>query len=319
MLCFFTVVNTYSNRYVYNLDKLGGNFQLIFYSNLEKNEIDKIAERAYELVDSLNVTLSNYREDSEISILNNTGVYKSPSIHLVTVLNDAQQAFLVTNGYFDVSIEPLISFWNAVEKKGELPLDKDLEALNKYVGLTKVLNIKYNNKLRLKCGSKLDLGGIAKGYIIDRVYEFLVSQKMSSFLVEAAGDLRVYGVPDGKNSWVVGVSSNSTSSKMVSLASGQAIATSGKTYRFRIIEGQKYSHIINPKTLKPVTHSNTSSVIAQNATTADYLASAFNIITDEIEIEQVLANHSNAELLLFNNAGIVYATPFFKNNNTSKI
>ena len=132
------------------------------------------------------------------------------------------------------------------------------------------------------------------------MYAFLKKKNITSFLIEAAGDIRVFGSPENTDFWNVGVSSTNSNSYIVALKSGQAIATSGKTYRFRIIEGKKYSHIINPKTLTPVSHNLTSSVIANSAAEADYLASTFNMVIDKDEIDKIIDNHKDIELLIFN-------------------
>lgn len=313
-LVFITALITsgtiYAQKFSYNENKLGGNFQLIFY-NLEKNKADVIAEEAYQLVDSLNLILSNYLEGSEINLFNKEGHLNNASIQLVEVLKYAQLAYQKTNGYFDISIQPLIDLWNKAAEKQKLPSNKYLEKQRCKIGLEKVLTVDLNNQFILQKKSNLELGGIAKGYIIDQVYNFLAALNISSFLIEAAGDIRVFGKPTGSNYWTIGVSSNRDNNFQVNLKSGQAIATSGKTYRYRTIEGEKFSHIINPKTLTPITHNFTTSVIANDATTADYLASTFNILTDKNEIKSILNNHNNIEILMFNNRGTFFETDHF--------
>ncbi|EPR73186.1 hypothetical protein ADIWIN_1967 [Winogradskyella psychrotolerans RS-3] len=121
----------------------------------------------------------------------------------------------------------------------------------------------------------------------------------------------MFGRPENTDFWNVGVSATNSNSYIVALKSGQAIATSGKTYRFRIIEGKKYSHIVNPKTLTPVSHNFTSSVIANSAVEADYLASTFNIVLNKDEIEKIIDNHKDIELLIFNNQDIIFETKKF--------
>lgn len=309
MIAVFTAVNLYANRFSYNEKKLGGDFKLIFYTS-DKSNANAIASETYLFVDSLNKILSNYLTSSEIRILNEKRKLKNPSNVLKEVLTYSQTAFYKTNGYFDISIQPLIKFWRKAGDKGKSPSKRRLIKYGKRIGLSRVLKVE-NRTYYLNKKSELQLGGIAKGYIIDKVYEFLIDKDLKSFLIEAAGDIRVFGSPEGDKNWTVGVSSNNRISYSVNLRSGQAIATSGKTYRFRIIEGKKYSHIINPKKLIPVTHNFTSSVIADNATTADYLASTFNIVTDKIEIDKILNKHKNVELLLFNSSGTFFETEHF--------
>ena len=308
----FLAVNMYAKKFSYNEQKLGGNFKLVFYAS-NKIDADVIATETYSLVDSLNNILSNYLLNSEISVLNKKRKLENPSIELLEVLKYSQMAFNKTNGYFDISIQTLIKFWDKAGTKGKYPSNKCLEKQGKYIGLNSVFKIDESNMLKLKRKSKLELGGIAKGYIIDEVFEFLKSKNITSFLIEAAGDIRVCGTPENQDYWSIGVSANNRNNYLVNLESGKAIATSGKTYRFRIIEGKKYSHIVNPKSLKPITHNFTTSVIANNAVTADYLASTFNIVTDLNEIKTILKKHNNVELLQFSSNGIIFETDNFFN------
>lgn len=310
LIAVFTTVNSYADKFTYNEKKLGGDFKLIFYTS-EKNNADLIANQTYLFVDSLNLIFSNYLKKSDISLLNRKRKLKNASSQLIALLKLSQQAHKNTNGYFDVSIKPLIEFWDKAEKNKRFPSKNSILKQQKFVGLKSVLTITDSNDIFLARKSKLDLGGIAKGYIIDEVYAFLKKKNITSFLIEAAGDIRVFGRPENTDFWNVGVSATSSNSYIVALKSGQAIATSGKTYRFRIIEGKKYSHIVNPKTLTPVSHNFTSSVIANSAVEADYLASTFNIVVNKDEMEKIIDNHKDIELLIFNKHDIIFETKKF--------
>ncbi|WP_187388167.1 FAD:protein FMN transferase [Seonamhaeicola marinus] len=302
---------SHAKKFSYNENKLGGNFKLIFFCS-SKSKADKIANDTYLYIDVLNSILSNYSSASEISHLNTKKIYKTPSNELLELLNDAQLAYNKTNGYFDISIQPLIEFWNKAERINKIPTERNLKKQASKIGLNKVLNVTQNH-LTLKGKGKLQLGGIAKGYIIDKVYKYIKDRGVSSFLIEAAGDIRVFGAPENKKYWKVGISSKNQSSYTISLKSGQAVATSGNTYRYRVIKGKKFSHIINPKNGLPVTHNLSASVIADNATTADYLASTFNILTSKTEIQEILNNHKDTEVLIFNTQGVFFKTEQFFN------
>ncbi|WP_298238959.1 FAD:protein FMN transferase [uncultured Algibacter sp.] len=317
LLCitvFFTVTNGFAKRYVFDKKKIGGNFKLIFYAP-ENFNAKKVSNLAYLLVDSLNIELSNYIKTSDIEKLNANGALKNPSVYLLEVLKHSQTAYDTTEGYFDISMKPLMKLWDKAEKSGRLPKKCRLRKVKKTIGLHDVFSIQENSNLSLKKHSALDIGGIAKGYIIDKVYELLKTHKVPAFLIEAAGDIRVFGKPEGHEKWMVGVSSNTNSTINVTLNSGQAIATSGKTYRYRVIKEKKYSHIINPKTLTPVTHNITASVVSNSATEADYLASTFNIVEDQSQREIILNKHKNAELLLLNNKEVLYSSNKFPISN----
>ncbi|EPR73185.1 ApbE-like lipoprotein [Winogradskyella psychrotolerans RS-3] len=115
LIAVFTTVNLYADKFTYNEKKLGGDFKLIFYTS-EKKNADLIANQTYLFVDSLNLIFSNYLKKSDISLLNRKRKLKNASSQLIALLKLSQQAHKNTNGYFDISIKPLIDFWDKAEK-----------------------------------------------------------------------------------------------------------------------------------------------------------------------------------------------------------
>ncbi|TRX58441.1 FAD:protein FMN transferase [Fulvivirga sp. M361] len=288
-----------------NRKKLGGDFRIIIYTE-NVTEARERMEEAYHLVDSLNMIFSSYTSDSEISQLNHFKVLNRPSEALAAMLDKSQEAFEKSNGYFDVTIQPAIDMWKLAGQNNRLPGNREIEALRKKAtGFDHALVRFDSHTVQIKKKAEINFGGIAKGYIVDKVYDFLTQLNCTAYLVEAAGDIRVFGTPPGEESWVLGISSHDKPMYRVKLQSGQAIATSGMTYRYFTIDRRRYSHIINPKTLLPVTHNYTSTVIAGDATTADFLASTLNIVVDSIEIEAIVRKNTPVEYMVFSNDQVI--------------
>jgi thiamine biosynthesis lipoprotein len=134
---------------------------------------------------------------------------------------------------------------------------------------------------------KLDLGGIAKGFAIDLAIEAVKDANCAGAMVDAGGDVRVFGKPPrGQQYWSVGLQDPAAARQtpdsgellMVFRLKNEAVATSGDYQRFELIGGQRYSHIIDTATGKGAGGFSSVSVIAEEATTADALATAVSVL-----------------------------------------
>ena len=139
---------------------------------------------------------------------------------------------------------------------------------------------------------KLDLGGIAKGYAVDEALAVLAAHGVDSALVDGGGDLRVSEAPPGETGWKIQLNhfdEDPESDPMISVTNC-AVATSGDQFKYLEIDGQRYSHLIDPRTGLGLTTLRSVTVISDTATTADALASAVSILEPEASHE-LLKNH----------------------------
>jgi len=130
-------------------------------------------------------------------------------------------------------------------------------------------------------GMAVDLGGIAKGYAVDRAFDYCRSAGIKDFLIDLSGNMRVSGRPQWGEDWQIGVRDPFDRSRLigkVALPSGMALATSGSYERFVEIGGQRYSHIIDPRTGYPVTGTAGVTILCGDATTADGLSTSFFVV-----------------------------------------
>jgi thiamine biosynthesis lipoprotein len=126
----------------------------------------------------------------------------------------------------------------------------------------------------------VDLGGIAKGYAVDRAFDFCRSAGIENFLIDLSGNIRTAGRPGWRQNWQIGVRDPFDRSRIigrVSMQNGMALATSGSYERFVQIAGAHYSHVIDPKTGYPVTGTAAATILGGDATTADGLSTPFFI------------------------------------------
>jgi thiamine biosynthesis lipoprotein len=167
------------------------------------------------------------------------------TLHVVKKSIDISE---LSEGGFDITVGPLIELWRKARGKGYPPSEKDLKKSLGLVGFRKVL-INQEGKIFLKeSGMSIDLGGIAKGYAVDKAFELLNNLGYRNLIVNAGGDLRAGGLKWGQP-WSIGIQDPRIPDKIlgkVSFTEG-TIATSGDYEKYFMYQGKRYHHILNPR------------------------------------------------------------------------
>lgn len=238
-------------------------------------------ENALDAVRSVETSMSTYRPQSEISRLNRDGVRQpvALSANTVRVLREAVRFSVLSGGAFDATYAPLRTLWRQAEKLGNPPTEEQIEGVLETVG---------SHHLRLSdsaCkfgveGMAVDLGGIAKGFAIDLACEALCAEGIVNALVDIGGDLRVLGRRPGEELWKVLINDPSPgeNSPLILLLTDRAVATSGDYQRFYTVGARRFSHIVDPRTGRPVESIPSATVIARDALSADALATAISVL-----------------------------------------
>jgi thiamine biosynthesis lipoprotein len=299
--------------------KMGSAFNLIIVS-ADSNKANHLAQKSYELVDSLNHIFSNYDSSSELSKINaSAGLlpYKM-SRAMLDLVQKSQYAYIQSKGAYDISIGPLSSLWRNARKAKLFPEASTVLATKKLVGFAQVkINKRLGTIFLPNADMHLDFGGIAKGYIAQWVINFLKANGIQQALVDAGGDIVMSGPPLNQKGWLIGVNLPETTDQLLNKKlqlSNCSVATSGDVYQFIEYKGVKYSHIINPLTGYGVTNLRNVTIVAKTGATADWLATACSILPIK-EAKQLAISHQAALLIttLKNGKLVFEATPNFKN------
>jgi FAD:protein FMN transferase len=234
--------------------------------------------------------MSTWRDDSELSRFNRhaatTPFAVSPQTRAVVV--DAVRVFGVTDGAFDPTVGPLVRAWGfGGGAAPDAPLtDEDVAALLTHVGLGKIhIDREENTLTKSDPGVELDLSAIAKGWGVDRVHRAVRMLGHTDAMVEIGGEVRVSGRNARGDRWRLGIerpdAARGTVHQVVQL-DDDAVATSGDYRNYVERDGQRWSHTIDPRTGRPITHGLASvTVIADQCTTADAWATALNVLGPE--------------------------------------
>jgi len=290
-------------RFSFTESKMGAPFTIVFYSK-DGAQAASIAKRCFVLVDSFNFIFSDYIDSSELSNLSKSAGIKSIPVRLSSALYDiliqSKKAFELSEGAFDITMGPLSKLWRKARRQHQFPTDSTVRSTRNLIGFDKLIFDTLHKTVRLtQPGMQLDLGGIAQGYVAQKVIDFLLTQGINHALVNASGDIVVSGAPIDKEGWVVGVNLPEKTDELLNqklILKNRAVTTSGDAYQFIEKDGIRYSHIINPITGYGVTFQRNVTVIAADGTTADWLATACSILS--LKKAKKLASILGAEVLI---------------------
>lgn len=290
-------------RFSFTQQKMGSPFTIILYLD-DSLHATNMAKQCFNLADSFNLIFSDYMDSSGLSILsasaatNARPVTVSPALLDILVLS--KKAFEKSEGAFDITIGPLVKLWRKSRKTKLFPKDETVQSVRKLTGFNKMIIDSVDKKVTLtKPGMQLDLGGIAKGYIAQKIIDFLNTRQVSHALVNAGGDIVMSGAPPGTKGWTIGVNVPETTDELLPeklLIYDKAVATSGDTYQYIENNGKRYSHITDPRTGYGVVWQRNVTVIANDGATADWLATACSILP--IKKAKKLAIQMGAGLLV---------------------
>lgn len=239
------------------------------------------ASAAFARIAALDAMMSDYRPESELRRLESAGRQWTPvSPDLLEVLTAAVSIARATDGAFDPTIGPLVALWRESRKTGKLPASAALESARELVGWRHIEIDRSAGAVRLaKDGMRLDLGGIAKGYILQEALRLMRMKGHGRVLIESGGDIVVGSGPPGLPGWRISApGADDVFRQRASQLTNAALATSGPGEQFVEIDGTRYSHIVNPRTGLGMTNQVTARVIARDAAAADALATALTVV-----------------------------------------
>ena len=212
----------------------------------------KAGRAAISRIDSL---MSSYRDASDVTLIaRNAGSAVHVSPETIHVLLLARRYWKMSQGKFDPTIGPLTELWAGALARGTLPARGDLDAATGLVGFSRVIIDSAASTVELPMkGMRIDLGGIAKGYALDQA-RAAMRDYAEAGIVDIGGNVLVFGrSPEPNGKWTVGIVNPRDRDGIVGtvLIDSGAVATSGDSENFSIVNGRRYSHIIDPFTGLP--------------------------------------------------------------------
>ena len=220
----------------------------------------------------------------------------------------------ITEGAFDITVGLLEDIWGFKGDKPHLPEKEEITDALFNVGYKKIELTDSTISLK-KEGMVIDLGGVTKGYAVDRAVELLREEGITAGIVDAGGDLKVFGKkPDGKQ-WLIGIRDPKNQGEIITrfTIDDCAVATSGNYERYFINGEEKYNHIMDPKTGYPATGCISVTILAKEAIISDALATGIFVLGPEkgmalieklTDVEGIIILKNNNHLKIITSKGV---------------
>ncbi len=259
---------------------------------------------ALDLVEELEAQLTVYRDTSELSQLNQRA-FEQPIVveeRLFQLLQTAASIWRETGGAYDITSGPLTKVWGFYQRQGRLPSEVEIAAALSYVGMQAVaLDSAARTVQFTKSGLELNLGSIGKGYTLDRCAELFAAAGVMNYLLHGGNSsVLARGGSGTDDCWWIGVRDPLRSERRIFEVAvrNRAVGTSGAAVQFFIHRGERYGHIIDPRSGWPARGLLSVTVLAPTAAEADALATAFYVL-GPAGSREYLAKHPDSAALLF--------------------
>ena len=250
----------------------------------------RCAEAAYNSIKNIDRLMSDYIADSDISRVNREA-FRHPvqvSEETFEVLQRSIYFSKLTDGAFDITVGPLVDLWREAADANSEPNEVEMADARSKVGYEKLILDADNRTVKFQVkGMRLDLGAIAKGYGVDKAIETLREKGAIGGMAEIGGEVRCFGRgPKGRENWLVGLQDPAKPSAglgdemllMLLELDDAAAATSGDYQQSVIVEGKRHSHIIDRGSAMGAEGLSSVTIIADNCTDADVLATAVSVM-----------------------------------------
>ena len=263
----------------------------------DRSKIESAVGKAFDEIDRVEGVFSIFRPDSEISKINRLKKGRTLKISGETFgLIEKVIAFnKITKGAFDITVKPLVDLWGFNSGKKRVPSAAEIKAALEKTGSRYIILDKAKSTIAFaKDGMALDFNGIAKGYATDRAVRILKENGIKDAIVNSGGDMYCLGRRSKKSLWKVGIQHPRRKGELFleMRLENKAAVTSGDYEKYFILDGRRYSHIIDPSTGYPIAGNTVSStVIADDAATADALATSLCVLGEQgLKIVESLKN-----------------------------
>jgi thiamine biosynthesis lipoprotein len=270
-----------------------GTFARVVAVAADSNTAKGCIEAAFAEIEKVEKLMSYHKSDSEISELNRDGFRQAVKVSKSTyeVLQRSIEFSKLSGGAFDVTVGPLVDLWHSAEEVNSLPADAELQQARSKVGYDKLILDANEMSVRFAAeGMRVDLGGIAKGYVLDKAVEAIQKGGAVGGMVDIGGEIRCFGSPPaGQNIWRIGLQDpavakdamNTGKPLLILRLTDAAVSTSGDYRRFVTIGGKRYSHIVDPESGYSSESLASVTVICPSATDADALSTAVTVMGKE--------------------------------------
>ncbi len=270
---------------------MGSRFDITVVAD-EKDTADMLIDMAADEINRIERLISSWDDESQTSEINRNAGIRPVRVdkELFNLIERSLAISQLTDGAFDISYAAMDKIWKFDGSMTQMPDPDIIRKSVEKVGFNKIVLDKPKQTVFLKeKGMKIGFGAIGKGYAADKAKALLMAKDVKAGIINASGDMNTWGKqPDGKD-WFVAITNPMDKNKAFAtlpLKNG-AVVTSGDYEKYVILNGERYAHIINPRTGYPAKGIISVTVFAQSAELADALATSIFVMGKEVGIDRI--------------------------------
>jgi thiamine biosynthesis lipoprotein len=250
-------------------------------------------------INFLNQKFDDFSPQSDVSKINDNAGKNAVEVDNVTIeiISKALECYKETDGAFNISVAPLSKLWGFKGNELRVPLESEIKQTINLVNINDLI-IEGNKVMLRKTGEAIDLGGIAKGYTLDKIKEILPKYNLKSAIINMGGNILTYGISN-KGNWLIGIKNPRGDGVVgkITIKGSKFISTSGDYEKYFIENGKRYCHIIDPSAGLPSDKIVSVTVVSDKGYLGDAFSTAFFVLGKEKSLE--LANKSGVEIIGF--------------------
>ncbi len=287
-----------------------GTFVTITAHHEDQEKANRAIQAAFKEMERIENLLSSYKNDSEVYTLNQNGEIDEASNELIYVLSKSLKFGDLSEGAFDITVQPILDLYQyTFTELKRPPTDDEIKQTKRLVGYENIY-IKNKHIEFTQKGMKITLGGIAKGYIIDKAIEKLKSKGIKHALVNAGGDMRAIG-NKGNQDWSIALENPRNKREHITIINinNSAVCTSGDYERY-FDDEKKFHHIVDPRTGYSATELISVTIITKKAIDCDALATSVFVLGKEDGLSLIKRLKNVEGLLITKDREIVKSTNF---------
>ncbi len=274
--------------------------------------IDSVIEE----VSRIENLISDWIPSSQVSEINRNSGIRAVKVdrEVFELTKRAIQLSQITNGAFDISFAAMENVWKFDGNMAEMPSAEAVKKSVEKVGYKNIILDSAQSTIFLKlAGMKIGFGSIGKGYAADRGRNIMLEAGVQAGIVNASGDMSIWGKqPDGSN-WNIGITNPFKTDKLFAIIPLQqgSVTTSGSYEKYIILNGKRYSHIINPATGYPAAGLCSVTVFGPDAETANGLSTSILVLGKDASLE-LIKKYPEFSSIMITDSGKVITSPGLK-------
>ncbi|WP_404376350.1 FAD:protein FMN transferase [Vreelandella aquamarina] len=286
----------------------GTYYQITLVDPLTQGEANALEEGILAELEDVDQAMSTYRDDSELVAFNQAPLneWQPLSNELLEMLAVSRSVAEASDGAFDITIGDVVNLWSfgPEARPEEVPSDAELSERMATIGFDAVEVDTQRMQARRLRDVFVDLSGVAKGHGTDRVAAYLDQQGIDNYLVNIGGGLIARGYRDieAQTPWRIGIEvpqSGAPKAQHVVALEGMSVATSGDYRNYFEVDGERFSHLLDPRTGRPIKHQLASvSVFHPSNAWADAWATALTVVGSEKGMQLAVENNLNILMLV---------------------